>query len=322
MIANPSRPPAQTVPPHYGEAMSGVRRLRVVTAPDIELAVTVVDQTSHRTGSGLPVLLLHGLSQQQAFWDPVVRRLRTRPVAVVDQRGHGASDTPAAADYSVAACADDALAVLSHLGWDRAIVVGHSWGASVALATAARRPERVPAAVLLDGGLWSPADLGPRDEVRERLTPPSLGIPSDRLWAMVSGGELAPWWRPEAPAALAPTFVEDDDGLVRTRLGMERHLRVLDGLLDHDVPADLRTSGAAGVRTWAVVCEPASSSPEIAPSDDWSRARSAGIDRAAATPNCVVHRWAGALHDVPLQWPALVAGLVDAVVEDVGGGDA
>ena len=89
-------------------------------------------------------------------------------------------------------CAGDVLAVLDHLGWSRAVVVGHSWGASVALEAAASAPDRVAAAVLVDGGLWSLSALGPRDRVREALIPPALGIPADELWGLVRGGDLAP----------------------------------------------------------------------------------------------------------------------------------
>jgi pimeloyl-ACP methyl ester carboxylesterase len=290
-----------------------VRDLRLETAPGIELGLSVRDGR----GVGLPVLLLHGLSQQRAFWGPVLRRLRARPVAALDQRGHGGSDTPLTADFSVRACAADAVAVLGFLGWERAVVVGHSWGASVALAAAAAAPERVAGVALIDGGLWSPSGLGPRDEVRARLTPPALGLPEDVLWPMIAQGDLGPWWSDEVRAALAPTFVADADGLLRTRLGVDRHMRVLDGLLDHDVDADLAASEESGVPVWAALCDPLPDSGRPAGLDGaWQSARQRGADSAAARRNCRIHRWAGAVHDVPLQWPALVAGFVDALVEE------
>jgi pimeloyl-ACP methyl ester carboxylesterase len=269
----------------------------VDVGPDVRLTVDVED------GDGrLPVLLLHGLRQQRRFWDPVVRRLRARPVAALDQRGHGDSDTPPSVDYSVSAFGADVIAVLDSLGWPRAVVVGHSWGASVGLSAAAQAPARLAAVALIDGGLWSPARLGPRDEVRARLTPPALGIPEADLWAGASAGDLAATWSDEVQSALTPTFIRSDDGTMRTRIGMERHMLVLDGLLDHDIVADLDATEAAGVPVWAAVCEP----------------RTAGSDPAelaVGRGNCLIHRWAGAVHDVPLQWPSLVAGFVDTVVD-------
>lgn len=254
--------------------------------------------------AGAPVLLLHGLSQQRRFWDPVSRRLRSAPAVAVDLRGHGDTDTPVDADYSVRACADDVPGHLDALGWDRAVLVGHSWGAWVALSVAARHRDRVVSVALVDGGLWSLGDLGPRAEVRAALTPPALGIPERELWEHVRAGDLGSTWSDEVEAALRPTFVVDEDGLLRTRLGLERHMRVLDGLLGHDPAPDLEATGRAGVPVWAAVCDP--------------------VDRplstAAGLPHVRIHRWAGAVHDVPLQWPALVAGFVDALVESGEGG--
>jgi hypothetical protein len=43
---------------------------------------------------------------------------------------------------------------------------------------------------------------------------------------------------------------------------------------------------------------------------------------AAALARPRVQRWAGALHDVPLQWPALVSGLVRAAADEVTTGAA
>ncbi|MHB1067142.1 MAG: alpha/beta fold hydrolase [Candidatus Nanopelagicales bacterium] len=293
---------------------------RLVAAPGIDLAFTL-----HDPGAGaLPVVLLHGLSQQRAFWGPVVRRMRSRPVATLDQRGHGESDTPLGSDFSVRACAADVLALLDAAGWPQAVVVGHSWGGSVALAAAAASPGRVCAAGLVDGGLWSPAALGPRDEVRRALTPPPLGIPWDEFWAMVRGEEPGARLTAEMRAALEPTFAVDEKGLVRSRIGVDRHLAVLDGLLDVDPAADLDACTAAGVPLWAVVCEPADPS-----GDDrwWAGLKRAAVAQAAARPNLLVHRWAGAIHDVPLQWPSLVAGFIDALVDESSadravGGDA
>jgi pimeloyl-ACP methyl ester carboxylesterase len=304
---------------HYGGGMpEQTSTQRIATAPGVEVVVT----THAGVVEGLPVLLLHGLSQQRHFWDPVVRRLRARPVAAMDQRGHGDTGTPLASDFSVAACAADVVAVMDHLGWARAVVVGHSWGASVALAAAAAPGDRVAASVLVDGGLWSPSALGPRDQVRAALTPPALGVPADELWTRIRGGDLGPWWSDEVQAALTPTFEADADGLLRTRLGMDRHMAVLDGMLDHDHRASLDSCEASGVPVWAAVCEPTRArqgSDGLA--EAWQEAREAGVVDAMRRGNCLVHRWPGAVHDVPLQWPALVAGLVDAVVEQAEGGD-
>jgi pimeloyl-ACP methyl ester carboxylesterase len=257
---------------------------------------------------GLPVLLLHGLSQQRHFWNPVVARLRAPIIACLDQRAHGESLLDLDSDVTIARCADDVSELASMMGWDEIIVVGHSWGASVALRAAAADPVRVRSVALIDGGLWGPRMLGDRATVRERLRPPALGIPAEDLWAMVESE--APYLDDEARAALAPTFVTDGAGLVRTRIGVERHMMVLDGLLDYDPLPDL---AAVRCPVWAVVCE------QQAPAsldDAWAQARSTAITTAAALPQVRLQRWMGAVHDVPLQWPSLVAGLIDTIHDE------
>jgi pimeloyl-ACP methyl ester carboxylesterase len=121
-------------------------------------------------GEGVPVLLLHGLASSRRFWDLVVPGLAGLRVVALDQRGHGDSERPSG-PYDGATVAADALTALDALGLSRAVVVGHSWGASTALRLAATAPERVLAVVAVDGGLGSARDAGAtRAEARERLT--------------------------------------------------------------------------------------------------------------------------------------------------------
>lgn len=242
-------------------------------------------------------VLLHGLSQQRYFWDPVCAYLDVDRVVRIDQRAHGESDSPLDSDYSIARCALDVIEVLDALDIQTASVIGHSWGGAVAARVGAADPSRVRTIGLLDGGLRGPADMGPRDEVRERLRPPTLNIPTEDLWAMVSSGGLAPQWSEEIRAALAPTFIETD-GLLRTRIGIDRHMAVLDGLLDYDSVPDIR---ARHSDTWAVLC---TDSPEIDPLVE---------ERLHSIGEINLQIWQGAIHDVPLQWPALVAGWITTV---------
>jgi len=248
------------------------------------------------------LVLLHGLSQQHHFWDPVCSYLDLPRIIRLDQRGHGLSDTPLDADYSIERCAQDAREVMDALGVETATVIGHSWGGAVAARLGAADASRVRTIGLLDGGLRGPADMGPRDEVRERLRPPALNIPADELWRMISTGDLATSWSEDIRSALAPTFVEVN-GLVRTRIGVERHMRVLDGLLDYYSVPDIR---ARRDDTWAVLC---TDSPAIDPLIE---------RRLLEIGEINLQIWQGAIHDVPLQWPALVAGWSTTVCAAAG----
>lgn len=185
--------------------------------------------------------------------------------------------------------------------------------------TAAAHPSRIRACALIDGGLFGPRHLvgrvGTHDEVREALRPPPLGMLQPALWTAIADGDLSPYWGPEIKAALEPTFRCDPAGRVYSRLGMDRHMAVLDALFDYDPAHDVPVIACPA---WVVVCEPrVLSVGDGAPVDEvsgaWEKARDEAI--AHLPPPFFVQRWYRALHDVPLQWPALVAGLVETIAE-------
>ena len=265
-------------------------------------------------GAGsVPVLLLHGLASSRRFWDLVVPHLAGLPVVALDQRGHGDSDRPVG-PYDGATVAADALTALDALGLSRVVVVGHSWGASTALRLAATAPERVLAAVAVDGGLGSARSAGrTRAQARVALTPPGTALPPKELMALVGRGALAPWWTEQVADALLPLFGVGDDGLARARLPFDAHMAIVDSLLDDDGEARLTDVRCPA---WLVSCEPAAGWPGASP--EWTATKAAALERAGtvlAQPR--LQRWSGAVHDVPLQWPALVAGLVRAAVDEV-----
>ena len=62
----------------------------------------------------------------------------------------GLAPSAASGDRSVEGHVADAFAVINHLGWERPIVVGHSWGGHLAMHMAVARPDRIWGLVLLD----------------------------------------------------------------------------------------------------------------------------------------------------------------------------
>lgn len=103
---------------------------------------------------GAPVVLAaHGITANHLSWPMVVDALDGHVDLVApDLRGRGGSGT-LPGPYGMAEHADDLVAVLDHIGVDRAVVVGHSMGGFVALVMAHRHPDRVEALVLVDGGI-------------------------------------------------------------------------------------------------------------------------------------------------------------------------
>jgi pimeloyl-ACP methyl ester carboxylesterase len=101
-------------------------------------------------GSGPPVLLLHGgpgLSYE--YLDSLATELGTAyHLAAFQQRGLPPSTTDG--PFTVAGAVDDVVAFLDALGWERAFVVGHSWGGHLLLHLALAVPERLLGALALD----------------------------------------------------------------------------------------------------------------------------------------------------------------------------
>jgi pimeloyl-ACP methyl ester carboxylesterase len=99
------------------------------------------------TGSGPPVVLLHGQPGSRADWGPVARLLATTYTVVVpDRPGYGRTGGRAT---GFRANAEAVVALMDRLSLPRATIVGHSWGGGVALALAQDHPARVSGLVLL-----------------------------------------------------------------------------------------------------------------------------------------------------------------------------
>lgn len=102
-----------------------------------------------------PLLLLHGHPQTMAMWHRVAPELaRTRRVVLMDLRGYGDSDRPAAGEGSAAYAkremALDALALMRSLGHERFDLLAHDRGARVAHRLALDHPHAVGRLMLLD----------------------------------------------------------------------------------------------------------------------------------------------------------------------------
>jgi 3-oxoadipate enol-lactonase len=101
-------------------------------------------------GNGVSVLFLHAFPLGLAMWEPQVTALRGQyRVLRFDARGFGGSP-PGDGLLSMERIADDASALLDHLGVGQAVVCGLSMGGYAALALARRHPGRLRGLVLAD----------------------------------------------------------------------------------------------------------------------------------------------------------------------------
>jgi pimeloyl-ACP methyl ester carboxylesterase len=105
-------------------------------------------------GSGTPLVLLHGNGGMIQDFDSsglIDLAARNYRVIVIDRPGFGHSDRPRNVVWTPAAQAELINGALHQLGVSHAIVLGHSWGASVAIALALKHPRLVQGLVLASG---------------------------------------------------------------------------------------------------------------------------------------------------------------------------
>jgi pimeloyl-ACP methyl ester carboxylesterase len=266
-------------------------------------------------GRGPAVLLLHGLASNARIWDGVGPRLvgAGLRVAALDLRGHGASDQPGSG-YDFAGVGRDLAAVLHGLGLERPLLVGHSWGANVALQFAADRPGAVAGLALVDGALLGVAEWAgaTREGVRRRLAPPRFAVPladwlaqADRFDPGGSAGQ--PWVRDYLRAGVEV----DDRGVARSRFRFENHMQVVDALYDQRPPA-----------LYLLVDCPVLLCPADDPADrgEHATAKRGAVGRALQLlPSAHVSWYEDTMHDIPLQRPAELAADLANFAKEVSG---
>jgi pimeloyl-ACP methyl ester carboxylesterase len=219
-------------------------------------------------GSGPPLLLIHGGSEDAEEWRPLAECLTDFKVVTYDRRGTLRSGREQWPGKGSAQHADDAAGLLDALDLDEAIVFGGSSGGIVALELALRHPGRVRKALV-----WEPANLcqvpGGADlhrRLREAATHHLASHPDDWAGAFEAFGRALAPARPESPpqaqdaegtepdwyarreAHNAATFVADDLAILSREIVDEERLA--------DANVDIRFS--YGAETLAIFRDVAS----------------------------------------------------------------
>jgi pimeloyl-ACP methyl ester carboxylesterase len=103
-------------------------------------------------GQGLPLLCLAGLTRSMADFDYLVPHLPPVRLIRMDYRGRGASDWTGSATYTIEQEGKDALALLDHLGVERAAILGTSRGGLIGMVLGAVARPRLLGLILNDVG--------------------------------------------------------------------------------------------------------------------------------------------------------------------------
>jgi 3-oxoadipate enol-lactonase len=156
--------------------------------------MSAVDLAYERTGpeAGVPLLLGGSLGTTHAMWAAQAEALAGRfHMIAFDHRGHGRSPVPDG-PYSIATLGGDVLALMDHLGLERASYCGLSLGGMVGQWLAINAPERIDRLILIS----TAAHLPPARAWRERAEAVrDAGSP-----AAVADAVVARWFTPRFSA--------------------------------------------------------------------------------------------------------------------------
>ena len=178
-----------------------------------------------RSGSGPPLVMLHGAPSDSRIWQWMLPDLsRDHTVVAWDAPGFGESPD-IDDDWRANRFADTLAAFIAALGFERPHLVGHSFGTMVALSMFQRHPA-LPASLVLIGGYAGWAGSLPPDEVARRLE------------MFIGMAELGDAFDPKAyPGLFSDLIPADRDAAVAAM--MRENIR----------PATIRAAGYIGAET-------------------------------------------------------------------------
>ncbi len=251
------------------------------------------------------MVLIHGLASSMQIWDYVVPLLVSHfTVLTYDQRGHGSSQQPEG-KYDLPTMLADLVSLVDKLELTAPIMVGHSWGATLALAYASDYPENCGGVALVDGGAMDMKAVpgASWERISMELAPPrlsSLTLDDIVKHAQTSGLE-------NITALGLRDFYESimdeqPDGTVRALLSRENHMQILRAIWDADVKGMVKKLEAPLLLVMAE--DPVGESA----GSIYSLAKKKGIREVEELDAGAKVVWlANTIHDIPLQRPERLA---------------
>lgn len=265
------------------------------------------------------MVLLHGLASNARIWDLVAPLLARRyRVFALDQRGHGLSDKPDDG-YDFPTIVRDLAAFVDALALERPALVGHSWGASVALQYAASRPAGPGAAsaiVLVDGGAMEMSSLPEMtwEKAEAIMRPPPLaGITREAFVERVRGFVPDPTLlTPQIVDIILANFEILPDDTIRPHLALDRHMRIARALYEHK-PGELFPR----VRCPVLMAPSIPPEPRDERAEQFLALKRKGVALAERLLSQSQTRWfEDTLHDIPLHRPERLAEVIEEFLEE------
>lgn len=260
-------------------------------------------------GSGTPVLLLHGgPGLSFSYLDDLAVELESEfRVASFQQRGLKPStlEGPFTIDQAIA----DAVAVLDGLGWDRALVVGHSWGGHLALRVAAACPQRVLGALAVDPiGVVGDGGMAAFEAEVDARTPLDVRKRAREFDERAMAGEGTLEESRESMRLVWPSYFADPEN-VPVMPTIESSIAAYSGIINEMTAGTERVAAdlAKGAVRYGVVAGAASPIP-------WGQAARASVE---LSPCAFLDVVPGAGHFIWFEAPGRVRGALKRLTDDI-----
>ncbi|MEC8913124.1 MAG: alpha/beta hydrolase [Chloroflexota bacterium] len=263
---------------------------------------------------GRQILMLHGLASNARIWDLLAPILaKNFSVIAVDQRGHGKSDRPDTG-YDFDTVTNDVVGFINALKLKNPIVVGHSWGGSVALCLATQRPDLISGLCFVDGGLIE-ISRTPGNSLEKALV--NMAPP---LWEGVSASDVRERlkrrdWGEQDDTSTSANLEEivmanleaHPDGSINARLSRKNHLEVVKAFWNHK-PSKLFEH----IRCPTLILSARMGSENT----DRQVLKNELLNEAAQKIAINKSMWLeNSIHDVPIQRPELLASILTNNIE-------
>jgi pimeloyl-ACP methyl ester carboxylesterase len=278
-------------------------------------------------GAGRQVLLLHGLASNARIWELTTPDLQKQDMVLIapDLRGHGLTDKPGGV-YDLETYLHDLAAFANATNFEQPLIVGHSWGALLALEFAARFPfgPLAPAGiVLVDGGMTQldqakqAGQLMTFEQMRAQMQPPDLdGTPLETFLAHLEAGDQD-WKADERVVRIilsnfkvtqqsAPDEAREPIEVIHPHLSREHHMQIVRSMWEY--PTYRRFS----LVRCPVLMVPAQPPPQASDRDrEYLIMKREGILKAQETIDDLQLHWLeNSVHDIPLQHPQALAEII------------
>ena len=268
-------------------------------------------QVVAQSNDEIPVIMLHGLGATADTWRLVARDLyQKHPVVAFDLRGHGESEKPSTG-YDLTTVAEDVIQGMAALGLGQVALVGHGWGARVALVLAARHPALISHLMLVDCPHVEPRHWPgmTRDRFIRETDTKHLYV-SKTAFVEAMSQEMRSFWSSEVEAILLKTVRELPDGRLEECLHSDNQRQIRESLWDD------RALSYYSKLQCPVLLIPAAGEPQpdkeyperLEHSDEFAEAKGyMAAQVATVIQHCSLLWMPNTSHDIQLQRPKMLA---------------